>query len=109
MLKKKHKNWVCDKQLFVLPCGALQLFSTNFMYMSIYFTSFENCNFRVAAWGDPYTLFETVTIACFSIGAPSERSRLRATFDFVPFDGDPPERRGCVASPPLCGPPRRQG
>ena len=54
--------------------------------------------------GGVHTLFfENVTMACFSIGAPGERSRVRAIYDFVPFDGDPPERRGYVAIPPLGG------
>ena len=32
-----------------------------------------------------------------------------ATSDFVPFVGDPRERRGYVAIPPTFGPHRRQG
>ena len=32
-----------------------------------------------------------------------------ASFVFVTFLGDPPERKGCIAIPPTFGPPRRRG
>ena len=73
---KNTQNWLCGYQLFVLQSGALQLFSTNLMYMSIHFIRFRNCKFSVAAWEGPYTLFATATIANFLIGVPSERSPL---------------------------------
>ena len=43
------------------------------------------------------------------IVGPREGSGEAATSDFVPFAGDPRERKGYVAIPPTCGPPRRQG
>ena len=39
----------------------------------------------------------------------SQEGRGDVVFEFAPFSGDPRECRGCVAIPPIWGPPRRQG
>ena len=40
---------------------------------------------------------------------PREGMGEAATFECVPFVGDPQEHTGSVAISPICGPPRRQG